>query len=141
MATNQIRSATFRPVAPEAGGDQEGGHALFIALEVAEPAHLAGFLEEVVTRFKHERMTGPADARFMLITVIGDVSASDFAQAWQLSIDGDAPARALLGMMHQADVMQGDAQGHMVSQASLIASEIAPSEDDRDRATSSPSRV
>lgn len=122
MATNQIRAVTFRPVAPGPGGDSEGGHALVIALDVAEPAHLLGFLEEVVTRFKAERMAGPPDARFMLITLAGDVSAGDFAQAWQASIAHDAPARALLGMLHQADVMQGDAQGRVIGQASLLAS-------------------
>jgi hypothetical protein len=121
VATNQIRDVTFRPVSPEPGG--EGGHALFMALDLADPARLLGFLEEVVTRFKHERMAGPPDARFMLITVIGDVSASDFAQAWQASIANDAPARALLGTLHQADVMQGDAQGRMIAQASLLTSD------------------
>jgi hypothetical protein len=58
----------------------------------------------------------------MLITLVGDVSAVEFAQAWQASIANDAQARALLGMMHKADVMQGDAHGHMIGQASLLAS-------------------
>lgn len=110
----------LRPVAAEAG-DGVPGHALFIALDIAEPDRLLGFLEEVVTRFKAERMAGPADARFMLITVVGDVSAGDFAEAWRASIANDAPARALLGTMEKADVMQGDAHGHMIGQASLLA--------------------
>lgn len=122
MATNQIREVTFRPVAPPAGDDSAGGHALFLALEVAEPARLLGFLEEVVMRFKREQMTGPADARFLLITVRGEVSAADFAHAWQGAIANDAPARALMGMLQQADVMQGDAQGRVLGQASLRAS-------------------
>lgn len=122
MATNLIRDVTFRPVAAGAGADREGGHALFMALDVADPAHLVGFLEDVVIRFKRERMAGPPDARFMLITVVGDISAADFAQAWHASIAHDAPARALLGTMHQADVMQGDVQGRIIGQASLLAS-------------------
>lgn len=120
MASNQIRGVTLRPVADS--DDSEGGQALFIGLDVAEPTRLTGFLEEVVSRFKAERMAGPPDARYMLITLVGDVSAADFAQAWQASIANDAPARALLGMMHKADVMQGDAHGHMIGQASLLAS-------------------
>lgn len=122
MATNQIRAVTFQPVTSGPGDDDEGGHALCIALDVAEPAQLLGFLEEVVMRFKAERMSGPPDARFMLITLVGDISAGDFAQAWQASIANDAPARALLGTLHQADVMQGDAQGRVIGQASLLAS-------------------
>lgn len=121
VATNQIQSVTFRPVAAEADGS-EGGHALVMVLEVAEPSRLLGFLEDVVTRFKRERMSGPADARFMLISLVGRVAADEFVHAWRASTAGDAAARALLGTMHQADVMQGDAQGRVIGQASLLAS-------------------
>ena len=123
MATNQIRAVTFRPVTPDPGEDAEGGHALFLALDIADPARLLGFLEEVVTRFKAERMAGPADARFMLMTLTGEVSAADFAQAWQAAIASDAPARALLGAMHQADAMHAGADGRVIDQASLLGAE------------------
>jgi hypothetical protein len=120
VATNQIRDVTFRPVT--ATDDAcEGGHALFMVLELAEPTRLLGFLEDVVSRFKRERMAGPPDARFLLITLVGDVSASEFAQAWQAATANDAPARALMGMFHRADVMQGNALGHVLGQASLLA--------------------
>jgi hypothetical protein len=121
VATNQIRDVTVRPVDPVAEGDG-GGHALIIALEVAEPSRLLGFLEDVVTRFKAERMTGPADAQFLLITLVGEVSAAEFAGAWRASIANDIPARALLGTMQRADVMHGDATGCVIGQASLLAS-------------------
>jgi hypothetical protein len=119
VATNQIRDVIFRPVAAGEGG--EGGHALVMSLDVAEPGRLVGFLEDVVTRFKKERMSGPPDAHYMLISVVGEVSAADFASAWHASTANDAPARALLGTMHQADVMQGDAHGGVIGQASLLA--------------------
>jgi len=122
VATNQIRGVTFRPVAPEPGDDAEGGHALFLALDVADPSRLLGFLEEVVTRFKVEWTSGPPDARFMLITLVGDVSAADFAQVWRAAIANDAPARALLGTLRQADAMHSDAHGRVTGQASLLAS-------------------
>jgi hypothetical protein len=122
VATNQIRAVTFRPVVADPGDAAEGGHALFISLDLPDVTRLPGFLEEVVMRFKAERMTGPPDARFMLITLVGEVSAADFARAWQGAISNDAPARALLGTLHQADVMQGDMQGRVIGQASLLAS-------------------
>jgi hypothetical protein len=120
VASNQIRDVTLRPVAADAG--DSGGHALFIALDVGEPSRLLGFLEEVVGRFMAERVTGPPDTHFMLITAIGEVSAAEFADTWRSAIANDARARALLGTMRKADVMQGDAHGHMVGQASLLAS-------------------
>jgi hypothetical protein len=120
VATNQIRDVTFRPVTAD-GDTSEGGHALFIALDLAEPTGLLGFLEDVVIRFKRERMAGPPDARFLLITLLGDVSAADFVAAWHTATANDAPARALIGMLHRADVMQGDARGGVLGQASLLA--------------------
>ncbi|HEY6174978.1 MAG TPA: hypothetical protein VIX73_11060 [Kofleriaceae bacterium] len=119
MASNEIRGVTFRPVTT---GADDAAHAMFIALDVADPDRLIGFLEEVVLRFKRERMCGPPDAQFLLITVIGEVTADDFAEAWRASTANDAPARALLGTMHKADVMQGDAHGRVLGQASLLAS-------------------
>ena len=116
MPTNEIRAVTFRPIA-----DGEAAHALLIALDIQNPKHLFGFLEEVVGRFKVERMSGPADAAFMLITVTGNVSADDFAHAWRAAIENDAPARAIMGMLRKADVMQSDSQGRVLGQASLVA--------------------
>jgi hypothetical protein len=123
VPTNQIRAVTFRPVPPDPGGESEGGHALFIAIDVADPTTLLGFLEEVATRFKAERMSGPPDIRFMLITLVGEVQAADFAQAWRAAIANDLPARALLGTLHKADVVQGDERGRVIGQASLLAAE------------------
>jgi hypothetical protein len=121
VAANQIRAVTFRPVAPGDDPESEGGHALFMTLELAEPSGLIGFLEDVITRFKAERIAGPPDARFLLITVLGEVSAAEFADAWRDATASDAPALALLGALHQADVMQGDAAGGVLGQASLLA--------------------
>jgi streptomycin 6-kinase len=123
VPTNQIRSVTFRPVPPDPDGESEGGHALFLAIDVADPARLLGFLEEVVSRFKAERMSGPPDTRFMLITLVGEVAAADFAQVWRTAIANDLPARALLGTLHHADVVQGDERGRVIGQASLLAAE------------------
>ena len=129
---NQIRAVTLRPVAPDPDGDSEGGHALLITLDIADPSQLLGFLEEVVARFKRERLEGPPDVRYMLITLAGEVSAADFAQEWQAAIANDAPARALLGEMHQADAMHGDVHGGPISQASLLGEPSRrPTGDDR----------
>jgi len=96
---------------------------MFVALEIGDPARLSGFLEEVVTRWKLERMAGPPDTWFLLITLVGDVPAAAFAAAWQAAVAHDAPARALLGMLQLADVMQGDERGGVLGQASLLAVE------------------
>jgi hypothetical protein len=117
VPANAIRSVSFRPVAADDGA--EGGHALVMALELGAPDQLLGFLEDVITRFKHERLTGPVDAHYMLISLTGAIPARDFATAWRSATANDAPAHALLGAMHRADVVASDGSG----QASLISAE------------------
>ena len=118
---NHIRGVALRPIQAD-----DGGHALFIALELADPSHLLGVLEEAVTRFKAERLAAPPDAQFLLITFVGDLSAAEFADAWRTAVANDIPARSLLGTMQQADVMQCDPRGGVLGQASLLAAPEAP---------------
>ncbi|HEY0194808.1 MAG TPA: hypothetical protein VGC42_27035 [Kofleriaceae bacterium] len=116
---NAIRDVTFRPV--EATGDDPGGQALFLTLELGEPTQLWGFLEEVVSRFKRERVAGPDDTRFMLVTIYGEVTAPEFVSLWQRATAEDPVATALLGMLHRADVLHGESPERMIGQASLLA--------------------
>jgi hypothetical protein len=59
--------------------------------------------------------------QYLPITLVGDVPAVEFAGAWQAAIGNDVAARALMRMMHQADVMHGDALGRVLGQASLLS--------------------
>jgi len=117
VASNAIREVTFRPVA--ATDDEPSGHALFLTLELGEPTRLWEFLEEVVARFKRERVAGPDDTRFMLITTYGEVPAAEFAALWQRATAEDPVACALIGSLHRADVMQGESPERIVGSASL----------------------
>jgi hypothetical protein len=125
---NHIRDVALRPIQ-----DDDGGHALFIALELADPSQLLGLLEEAVTRFKAERLAAPPDAQFLLITFVGDLSAAEFADAWRSAVANDVPARSLLGTMQRADVMQCDASGGVLGQVSLLAAPEEPEPRERPR--------
>ena len=123
MAFNAIRDVTFRPVAPDDETASEGAHALFLTLALGDPTHLADFFAEVVARFTREVVAGPPNTRFMLILVDGDVPASELADTWRAAIAHDAPARALLGTLQQADVMQRDPQGRMIASVTLLGAQ------------------
>jgi hypothetical protein len=114
-----IRDVTFRPVGATGEGAHEG-HALFLTLELGDPAWLTAVIDEAIARFTRELQAGPSDTRFMLIIVLGELAAAELAAAWRAAIAHDAPARALLGTLQQADVMQGDAEGRMIGTASLL---------------------
>lgn len=121
VASNHIRDVALRPVQ-----DDDGGHALFIELELADPSQLLGVLEAAVTRFKAERLAAPPDTQFLLITFVGELSAVEFAEAWRSAVANDVPARSLLGTMQQADVMQCEPSGVVLGQASLLAPAVEP---------------
>ena len=92
-----------------------------MSLDIAAPDLLTGFLEDVITRFKVERLTGPPDTHFMLITLLGALSPTSFAAAFRAATAHDAPARALLGALHRADVLHGDPEAFRSGHASLLA--------------------
>lgn len=132
---NAIREVTLRPVgAPDetSEGAAPVEHALFIELDVPDASQLPALLEAAVARFAAEQ-SGATPARYMLITVDGDVPAADFALAWQAAIVHDPAARALLGMLHRADVIQRGAGGVPLGQASLLGGFEPVDEDVDDR--------
>lgn len=124
MATTAIRDVTFRPVGAAGGGAHGDGHALFLTLELSDPARLGAVVDEAIARFTREHLAGPPDTRFMLIIVHGALAAADFAEAWRAAIAHDAPARALLGTLQQADVMQADGEGRMIGTVSLFGTPL-----------------
>lgn len=127
MPSDTVRDVTIQPVA---GPDGQGsdGHALAMTIDLTGLSSTPGMLEEAISRFKRECIAGPADLRYMLITAVGDVAASELADAWRAGTSDDAAARVLLGAMHQADVMQCDTEGRVIGQASLLFAPPAPPE-------------
>ena len=122
MATSAIRDVTFRPVGSTSEGARGDGHALFVTIDLPDPARLAAVVDEAIACFARAHQAGPADTRFMLIVVHGEIAALEFADAWRAAIAHDAPACALLGTLQQADVMQNDREGRLIGAASLLAS-------------------
>jgi hypothetical protein len=121
VATTAIRDVTFRTVGAASEGAHGDGHALFLTLAVDDPARLAEVIAEAIARFTRELQAGPPDTRYMLLVVHGEVAAAELADAWRAAIAHDAPARALLGTLEQADVMQCDGEGRMIASVSLCA--------------------
>ena len=98
------------------------GVALMISVNVNDAATAGAFVSDVVEAFKVNRMAAPPETNMLLITVIGEQTAAQFASEWHLLAAKDPIVNAFMSKMTVADVVQGTAQGAVRSQASLLPS-------------------
>jgi hypothetical protein len=101
----------------------DGGpfHALMMALDVNEPAEADHFIPEVAQRFKVQRMASPPDTSALLITIIGELPASSFAQGWQRLRTSDEILNVFMSQMRKADIIRGTRAGQMLESVSLLS--------------------
>jgi len=115
MGTNEISHIDV----VDMEGDDGPGVAITLALDIADPATAAEFLPEVIEAFKIECHDTPR-ASILLISILGDLSAEEFVRLWRAAGEGDEPLAGYLAPMKHADVIQGTAEGKLVSSASLL---------------------
>ena len=101
-------------------GPNGPAHAMMISLNVDNPSAARAFVGEVIERFKMQRMIAPPDTSLMLITIIGDLTAVEFAAHWRAIGAQDPIIGVFMAQMAVADVIQGTSAGQQLSRASLI---------------------
>ncbi len=105
-----------------ANGPQGPTSAMMIALNIDDPADVEGFVSEVGQQFKLHRTIAPPDTSMLLVSIVGGLSADQFAAGWQALIQNDDIVRAYMTLMSVADVIQGTKSGQQLSKASLLPS-------------------
>jgi hypothetical protein len=95
--------------------------ALMLALNIADLATAPAFVSEVAEHFKVQRMLAPPETSMLLITLMGDFTASQFAARWLDLETQDPVIKALMSLLTVADVIQGTATGQVLERASLLA--------------------
>lgn len=118
MSTNRIADAKTVSLQSETGSQ----HAIMIALEVSQPAEAAEFVNEVAERFKIQRTLSPPDTHALLITIIGALPATTFAEEWKRLRSGDEILDFYMSQMRRADVLRGTPAGQALESASLLSS-------------------
>jgi hypothetical protein len=98
-------------------GDGEPVPVIFVALDIHDAAQLRPFMNVVVEKFKLQRMISPPTTAHLLVTVVGDVTASAVKAAWQEVAAADQIATVFMSRMQVADVMRN---GDPPEQVSLI---------------------
>lgn len=95
-------------------------YAIMMALNVHDLNTAREFVHQVSEKFKMQWMIGPPDTTHLLITLIGELSAAQFAQYWQEKTRADAAMTAIMSLMHVADVLHGSNNGEVLDQVTLL---------------------
>jgi hypothetical protein len=116
MGKNTIKQIETKVLHSENGSI----HAIFIALDIYDENKLNDFIAEVIEKFTLQKMISPPDTSFMLVTIIGDLSAKDFCNNWKSLIDKDVIAKTLVSMLNKAIVIHGTNEGKIIDEKSLL---------------------
>ena len=94
--------------------------AVMLSLDIADRANAPAFIREVAETFKAHRMCSPPETAGLLVTIMGELSAEQFAEHWRKLAAEDAILAQFMGRMQLADVVQGTSSGRVLSSASLL---------------------
>jgi hypothetical protein len=95
-------------------------HGILVSVDAPDVATFSALMPTIVATFKNQRMTSPPDTSFLLITVVGSVSAAEFKRLWGEGTANDKIVGAFLSQMTKADVLHGTAEGKPLDSASLL---------------------
>jgi hypothetical protein len=101
-------------------------NAMMMAVNIGDPVSAEQFVGEVFQKFKMHRMMAPPDTSMLLITLIGGLTAQQFAARWKELAEGDEVVRHFMSLMTVADVVQGTKAGQELSKSSLLSHSEAP---------------
>ncbi len=102
------------------GGPNGPAHAMMMAVNITDIAADDDFVSTVMEQFRLNRMLAPPDTTLLMISIIGSMTASGFAERWKQLLQTDDISRVFLSTMIVADVIQGTPEGHKLSQSSLV---------------------
>jgi len=116
MGKNKIKQIETKVLPSENGSI----HAIFIALDIYDKNNSDDFIAEVVEKFTMQKMISLPDTTFLLVTIIGELSAEEFYHRWKSLIDKDVIAKTLVSMLNKAVVVYGTNDGKIIDEKSLL---------------------
>ena len=109
LKTMSLQSIDGRPVI-----------AIVMGLNIREPQTADAFIQEVVEKFKAQRMCSSPDTSMMLITIVSEMPLSRFVERWRQIAAVDQVLGFFMSQMQKADVLRGEVAGQTLETASLI---------------------
>ena len=93
---------------------------IVMGLNIREPQTADAFVQEVVEKFKVQRMCSPPDTSMMLITIVSAMPVVHFVERWRQLAAADEILSFFMSQMRKADVLRGVVAGETLETASLI---------------------
>jgi hypothetical protein len=94
--------------------------AIMVALNINDRATADAFVKEALHKILLQRMQSPPHTGLMCITIIGSMTAREFASLWKKHLAREPAMAAFLERMQAADVIHGTPQGQTLDTASLL---------------------
>lgn len=94
--------------------------AIMVAVNIHNRATADEFVKETLHKILLQRMISPPDTGLLCITLIGSVTASEFAELWQKHLPAEPGMVVFLKQMKAADVLHGTREGKVLEQVSLL---------------------
>lgn len=85
-----------------------------------DPPLTDAMVREAVDAVRNQRMCSPPSTSGLLVTIIGDVSFTDFVPRWHAHVANDPAMKVFMPMMAIADVMRGTHDGQLLESESLL---------------------
>jgi hypothetical protein len=101
---------------------------IVMGLNIREPQTADAFVQEVVEKFKVQRMCSPPDTSMMLVTIVSEMPVAHFVERWHQLAAADEILSFFMSQMRKADVLRGVVAGETLETASLIHAPTASSE-------------
>ena len=79
--------------------------AIVIGLEIPDAETADAFLDDVIEKFKNQRMCSPPTTANMTITIVGNLTADRFRELWNQRAVNDSILKAFMSTMVLADVL------------------------------------
>ncbi len=95
-------------------------YAIVMALDMDELPTARTFVHQVLEKFKMQWMIGPPGTTHLLVTVVGEVSATQFAEYWQEKTLADSVLTTIMSLMKVAEVLRGSATGEILERVTLF---------------------
>ena len=93
---------------------------IVMGLDIHDQDRTDVFIQEVVEKFKAQRMCSPPDTSVLLITLVSDMPASRFVKRWRQLAADDKVLGFFMSQMHKADVVRGKVVGQTLETVSLL---------------------
>jgi len=112
-ALNEIKQLETRSL-------NESTTAIMVAVTMNDHATADAFVKEALHKVLLQRMKSPPDTALLCITLIGSVTAREFAALWHKHLAAEPTMVAFLERMQAADVLHGTPQGTLLERVSLL---------------------